>query len=150
MPGYKGHLAGGVILGGIVLGGVIWSGIYLPSSAQIIVLGALVLLGALFPDVDTDSKGQHLFYLMLVILDLALLWKGYYKWAAILGLAAMFPALGPHRGWTHTWWAMLLMPLPLILLPVWLYGSSPRDMAPLYLAVVTGYASHLLLDRRWR
>lgn len=150
MPGYKGHLAGGMVVGAIVLGGVISSGVYTPAPAQIIVLGALVLLGALFPDVDTDSKGQHLFYLMLVVLDLALLWKGYFKWAAILGFAAMFPALGAHRGWTHTWWAMLLTPLPIILLPVWLYDSSLRNMAPLYLAVVTGYASHLLLDRRWR
>lgn len=150
MPGYKAHLAGGAIVGTAVLGGLAWSGVYAPSFAQVGVLGGLVLLGALFPDVDTDSKGQHVFYLMLVVLDLALLWKGYFRWAAILGLAAMLPALGPHRGWTHTWWAMLLLPLPFILLPVWLYGISPKDVLPLYLAVVTGYVSHLLLDRRWR
>lgn len=150
MPGYKGHLAGGAVAGAAILGGAVWSGLYAPSFTQMAVLGGLALLGALFPDVDTDSKGQHLFYLMLVVLDLALLWKGYFKWAAILGLAAMFPALGSHRGWTHTWWAMLLVPLPLVLLPVWLYGVEPESVLPLYLAVVTGYASHLLLDRRWR
>lgn len=150
MPGYKAHLAGGAAVGAAVLGGLAWSGVYAPSLEQAGVLGGLVLLGALFPDVDTDSRGQHIFYLMLVIFDLALLWQGYFRWAAILGLAAMFPALGAHRGWTHTWWAMLLVPLPLILLPVWLYGASPKKVLPLYLAVTTGYASHLLLDRRWR
>lgn len=150
MPGYKGHLAGGAMLGGGVLAGLIWIGAFAPDWPQVGVLMTLVLLGALFPDVDTDSKGQHLFYLALAILDFALILQGYYKWAAILGLAAMFPAIGPHRGWTHTWWAMLLIPLPLVLLPVWLYGATPRAMLPFYLAAVVGYFSHLMLDRKWR
>lgn len=150
MPGYKGHLVGGAVVGGVVLGALVWSGVYTPELRHVVVLGCLTLLGALFPDVDTDSKGQRLFYLMLVILDAALLIQGQYKWAAILGFAAMFPALGAHRGWTHTWWAMLVTPLPLVALPVWIYGSSPASLAPFYLAVVTGYASHLLLDRKWR
>ena len=45
---------------------------------------------------------------------------------------------------------MLLVPLPLALLPIWLYGASPWAMAPLYGAVVVGYFSHLMLDRKWR
>ena len=150
VPGYKGHLAGGALIGAAVLGGLSWSGVYSPDTPQIAVLGSLVLLGSLFPDVDTDSRGQHIFYLTLAVLDFAFIVQGYYRWAAILGFAAMFPALGPHRGWTHTWWAMLLMPLPLVLLPVWLYGSSPKTLAPFYGAAVLGYFSHLALDRKWR
>ena len=59
MPGYKGHLAGGAIAGAAVLGGTVWSGLYAPSFTQMAVLGGLALLGALFPDVDTNSKSQH-------------------------------------------------------------------------------------------
>ena len=150
MPGYKGHLAGGAILGGAALWGVAVSGVFVPDGPQVLVIGALVLLGSLFPDVDTDSRGQHLFYLMLAVLDLALLINGHFRWAAILGFAAMFPAIGPHRGWTHTWWAMLAVPLPLVLLPVWAYGSEPKTLAPFYAAAVVGYGSHLLFDRKWR
>ena len=150
MPGYKGHLGGGVLTGAAVLGGLAWSGTYVPDLPQLAVLGALALLGSLFPDVDTDSRGQHVFYLTLAVLDFALIVQGHYKWAAVLGFAAMFPAIGSHRGWTHTWWAMLLVPLPLVLLPVWLYGSSPRALAPFYGAAVLGYFSHLMLDRKWR
>lgn len=150
MPGYKGHLTGGAVISGAVLAWLVWAGIYVPSTHQMVVMGCLALLGALFPDVDTDSRGQHLFYLMLVVLDVILLWSGQYKWAAIIGFAAMFPALGPHRGWTHTWWAMLIIPLPICILPVYFYGTDPKNMLPYYGAAVTGYASHLLLDGKWR
>ena len=149
MPGYKGHLAGASMAGGLALGGLLWLGVYAPEWPQLAVLGSLVLLGALFPDVDTDSRGQHVFYLTLAVLDFAFILQGYYQWAAILGFAAMFPAMGSHRGWTHTWWAMLLMPLPLVLLPVWLYGATPQSLAPYYAAAVLGYGSHLVLDRKW-
>lgn len=151
MPGYKGHLVGGALVGAAVLGGLVWTGTFMPSGMpQLAVIAALVLLGSLFPDVDTDSRGQHVFYLTLAVLDFALIIQGHYKWAAILGFAAMFPAIGPHRGWTHTWWAMLIVPLPLALLPVWLYGATPGAMAPFYGAAVVGYFSHLMLDRKWR
>ncbi len=148
MPGYKGHLVGGAVVGALALGGVWFAG-HLPTLPHAALLFSLLLLGALFPDVDTDSKGQHLFYLNLAMLDFALIVQGQYKWAAILGFAAMFPAIGPHRGWTHTWWAMLVVPLPLVALPVWLYGSAPSVLLPYYAAVVLGYGSHLLLDGKW-
>jgi len=150
MSGYKGHLAGGAVTGAVVLGGLAWTGTYVPDAAQLGVIGALVLLGSLFPDVDTDSRGQHVFYLTLVILDFAFIVQGHYKWAAILGFAAMFPAVGPHRGWTHTWWAMLVVPLPLALLPIWFYQAAPQAVAPFYAAAVLGYFSHLAMDRKWR
>lgn len=147
MPGHAGHLVGGAVLGTAVLGGLAVSGLFVPDLRQGVVLGALVLLGALFPDVDTDSKGQRLFYVILAALDVALIVQGAYKWAAVLGLAAMFPAIGQHRGWTHTWWAMLVVPLPLLLLPMWRYGTPLDVIVPYYAATVVGYASHLLLDR---
>lgn len=149
MPGYKGHLLGGAIAAGVAGGGLHWLGGHQPDPAAMAVLGGLVLLGALFPDVDTDSKGQHVFYTILAVLDFALIAREAYRWAAILGFVAMLPAIGSHRGWTHTWWAMLVVPLPLVLLPIWLYGSSPGTLAPYYAAAVLGYGSHLLLDRTW-
>jgi len=149
MPGYKGHLVGGAVMGAAVLGTGVWSGFIPADPPRIAALGSLVLLGSLFPDVDTDSKGQHLFYLIMAVLDAALMLKEQFRWAAILGFAAMFPAIGAHRGWTHTWWAMLLVPLPLPLLPIWLYGAEPKLVAPLYVATVSGYFSHLLLDRKF-
>lgn len=118
-----------------------------PHPETAAVLGVTALMGALFPDTDTDSKGQNLFYLILVILDLAFMIKGMYRWAAVLGFCAMLPALGRHRGWTHTWWAMLLVPFPILLLPVVFYAQPLERLLPFYFSAVIGYFSHLLLDR---
>ena len=138
MPGYRGHVAGGVIFGVLCLVGVIWFGIYRPEPQTALVLLCIVLLGALFPDTDTDSKGQNLFYGCFVILDLALMIRGEYKWAAILGFCALLPALGHHRGWTHTWWAMLLIPLPVIVLPVVFYQLPFQKLLPFHHAEIIG------------
>ena len=148
MPGYRGHLTGGVIVWVLCLVGVISFGLYDPEPQTALVLLCIVLMGALFPDTDTDSKGQNLFYGCFVILDLALMIKGEYKWAAILGFCALLPALGHHRGWTHTWWAMFLIPLPIIVLPVVFYDFPLERLLPFYLAGVLGYLSHLILDRK--
>ncbi len=147
MPGYKGHIAGGILFGGAALAAAGYAEVYRPDPATAGLLLAVTLLGASFPDVDTDSKGQNLFYGFLAAVDLALMIKGLYRWAAIVGFAAMLPALGRHRGWTHRWWAMLLIPLGICLLPVAFYHVEPARMLPWYAAAVVGYFSHLVLDR---
>ncbi len=147
MPGYKTHMFGALFTGAIVLAGLYWLGKAVPSIEMCLVLAVLVLLGGLFPDVDTDSKGQHLFYSALVVFDLYLIFTKQYKYAALLGFCGLLPALGPHRGWTHTIWAMALVPLPILLLPTFFYGTPWKTMLPYYLAFVLGYFSHLALDR---
>lgn len=112
-------------------------------------LAATCLLASLFPDVDTSSKGRPVFYSMLAVLDLVLIVNEEYKWAAIVGLVAMLPALGNHRGWTHTWWAMLAVPLVLLAVPFVLFEFSWQRLAPFYAAAVLGYFSHLALDRQF-
>lgn len=149
MPGYRTHLTGGVVLGGGILASLVWMKVLQPDLKQTVAMLSICTLGALFPDADTDSKGQRFFYTGLVILDLALMIQELYRWAAVLGFCAMLPAAGQHRGWTHTWWAMILIPLPLILLPVVFYGISPKEVLPYYLAAEVGYFSHLVMDRKF-
>lgn len=147
MPGYQGHLTGGIIFAGAGLGAAVHFNWLQPEWQLLVLLASIVLLTALFPDVDTDSKGQNLFYGGLVLLDLILIYEQEYKWAAVLGLCAMLPALGHHRGWTHAWWAMFLVPVPLLIVPMFFYNQNWEAMLPYYLAAVLGYFSHLLLDR---
>lgn len=150
MPGYKEHLNGGLIAGALGIGMAVMEGYLTLDILQLCGLLGFCLLGALFPDMDTDSKGQNLFYTGLVVLDGILIYHNCFVWAAWLGLFSMLPALGHHRGWTHTWWAMLVVPLPIVIIPYLFFRGGGMDIfVRFYAAFTLGYFSHLLLDRKF-
>lgn len=154
MANYKGHVVGGLVIGLAYAGAVS----FLPveefaESAGLLgdwqVLAAVLVMGVLFglfPDVDTNSKAQDLFFGIIFPLDIILLWQGYIQAAAYLGLIAMLPIVGHHRGWTHKRWAMFVVPLPILIVP-YLYNDQILPASIVYYgAAVAGYFSHLLLD----
>ncbi|MGE4298652.1 MAG: metal-dependent hydrolase [Desulfovibrionaceae bacterium] len=147
MPGYKAH----IITAGAVAGGSLYGLAYFDyfhaDPMVMAVLVAICLMAALFPDVDTCSVGRKLFYGLLAGTDVVLMVNGEYEWAAILGFFAMLPAIDNHRGWTHTWWGALLVPLPIIALPMFFYKFDWQPLLPFYVAAVVGYFSHLALDK---
>jgi chromate transport protein ChrA len=133
MAGYRGHLAGATlfVLGYIALLAYAFSvdAAYeqfsvLEQIGYPLGLVVLALLFGLWPDVDTNSKGQRVFYSIFLVTDLFLIATEQFRAAAYLGLVALLPVLSHHRGWTHTWWAMLLIPSPLLLLPSSLLRSG--------------------------
>ncbi|MDQ7031542.1 MAG: metal-dependent hydrolase [Desulfonauticus sp.] len=148
MPGYRVHVGFGLFCVGAAIGSVVWLEWWHPSVEQMLLAGFIGLLGALFPDVDTDSKGQNLFYGILLVGDIYFIFVKNFKLAALIGLLAILPGLGRHRGWTHTWWAMLLVPFPLILLPYLIYGKVSLEFLIYYGFAVLGYLSHLVLDKK--
>jgi membrane-bound metal-dependent hydrolase YbcI (DUF457 family) len=155
MADYKGHINGALVAAGIYLAGLAavvvmgtlytrltWTEVLLYPVALV----ALVVLFGLWPDVDLDSKGRRIFYNLFFAVDLFLIITERFEAAAYLGLFALLPALGAHRGWTHTWWAMLLVPAPLLVAPYLYLPETPLIGLPFYGAAVMGYFSHLLLD----
>ena len=77
----------------------------------------------------------------------------------MVGLVALLPLLQHHRGWTHRWWAVPLVPGGVLLIWSTLSGgegviAALRSMTweeaaallPFYLAMVAGYGLHLLID----
>ncbi|HEX8390379.1 MAG TPA: metal-dependent hydrolase [Candidatus Saccharimonadales bacterium] len=154
MANWKGHLAGGAVVTGVYTLAVInlpierfaEYGQLLYDWQAIFAVFVLGMLFALFPDVDTNSKAQDIFYPATFGFDVILVYGGHYQAAAYLGLIAMLPILAHHRGWTHKKWAMLIVPLPIVLVP---YLADER-LLPIgliyYGAAVAGYFSHLLLD----
>jgi hypothetical protein len=127
----------------------------------------IATLSSLWPDVDTKSTTQKIFYRIFLILDIVLIYKGitdsrrYLLISALLGVFAMLPLIGKHRGWTHSHITMFLLP-GIFLLPAMYdidlqsFNLSSFDYAhldytdwsglPLYLASFIGYATHLYLD----
>lgn len=155
MAGYRGHLAGATVFFGVYLAAIAF--VYsvdqayrqfseLELVAYPIALFGLCLMFGLWPDVDTNSKGQNLFYSIFFVVDVVLIVTQKFEEAAYLGLFCILPALGKHRGWTHSYWAMLLIPSPLLVLPTMLAPERPLAGLPFYGAAVVGYFSHLVMD----
>lgn len=154
MAGYKGHIAGAVALNTVYIGAlevlsssVIVQNDGLLSGWQMIVgLYVISILFGLWPDVDTNSKGQNIFFGVAFVADILLIISGRLEAAAYLGLLAMTPIIGKHRGWTHSKLAMILIPLPIVIIA---YLYRPSALVPaliIYGTAVIGYFSHLLLD----
>jgi hypothetical protein len=120
----------------------------------------IAVLSGLWPDVDIKSKSQRICYRIFIGLNLVLIFRGYYAESAVLGLFAMLPLIGKHRGWTHSRLTMLLLPGIFLLLPIYFNRdafnfrepTAPENLQliktglPFYTASLIGYATHLQLD----
>ena len=154
MANYKGHVAGGFVTACAYAAAVSFTPLQQLAEASDLLqswqsLAAVIVIGVLFglfPDVDTNSKAQDLFFWIAFPLNILLLATGNIQAAAYLGLIAMLPIVGHHRGWTHSKWAMFIVPLPIFIVP-YLYNQDLLVVALVYYgAAVVGYFSHLLLD----
>lgn len=154
MANYKGHIAGAlgvctVYTTAVTFLPIEWyekTGGVLSDWQMVSALFVVSMLFGLLPDVDTNSKAQDIFFALAFSLDVALIYIGRIEAAAYLGLLAMAPIIGKHRGWTHKKWAMIVVPLPILILP-YLYDAQNLVVGALfYGAALVGYFSHLLLD----
>lgn len=154
MANYKGHIVGGAVFAAAYAGAVSFFPIEQFTEAAGVLgnwqaIAAVFVIGilfGLFPDVDTNSKAQDLFFGIAFPLDILLIWQGYIQAAAYLGIIAMLPIISHHRGWTHKKWAMFVVPLPILLIP-YLYNDAILPASAVYYgAAVAGYFSHLFLD----
>jgi membrane-bound metal-dependent hydrolase YbcI (DUF457 family) len=154
MANYKGHIGGGIAAGAVY--SLLVSKVPVERLAEsagllhnwqaLAAIFVLSMLFALFPDIDTNSKGQDIFIGLAFITDVALIASGNIQAAAYLGLIAMLPIVSHHRGWTHSKLAMVLVPTPLLIVP-YLHNHSVLPISIIYYgAAVAGYFSHLLLD----
>jgi len=154
MSGYRGHIAGAIAVNGAYVAAVKLaptsvldrSGIALDDWQLLIGLFVIAVLFGLWPDVDTNSMGQNIFFGLAFIADIILIATGKLEAAAYLGLLAMTPIVGKHRGWTHSKLAMVLVPLPILLVPFIHNQHLLPQTLLIYGAAVAGYFSHLLLD----
>jgi membrane-bound metal-dependent hydrolase YbcI (DUF457 family) len=154
MANYRGHIGGAlavcvVYVGAATLLPVAWAektGYILADWQMVAALFIIAMLFGLWPDIDTNSRAQDIFFGVAFLCDIALLATGRIEAAAYLGLLAMTPIVGKHRGWTHSKVAMILVPLPILILPYFYDEKYIIPAALFYGAALSGYFSHLLLD----
>lgn len=151
MAGYRGHISIAFLFGVALVIGLGYSSLAvgMPTEERLVKGIGMVWLAvvfALFPDIDIKSRGQLLFYRLFFLFDLFLLLAGRFQEAAVLGFLTLVPVLSRHRGWTHSLWAMILVPSPILLAPMYLARTSTLEGLPYYLGAVAGYFSHLVAD----
>lgn len=154
MANYRGHLGGALaVCSTYVVGATLlpisWTektGYILADWQLVAGLFIIAMLFGLWPDIDTNSKAQDIFFGLAFVCDIALIAIGRLEAAAYLGLLAMTPIVSKHRGWTHSKLAMILVPLPILLVPYVYQMDNLLPAGLFYGAAVAGYFSHLLLD----
>ncbi len=143
MPGYRGHLVGGGVAY-LCLLCIFHSYVVSPLIAFEWFLCAL--LGSLFPDIDTKSKGQKLFYQGFLIIFIVLLMQRRLLLMAGLSIASVFPLIVKHRGIFHSIWFLMGS---MMLLLFYINKQFPV-YAPLVffdgIFFMAGIISHLWLD----
>jgi len=143
MPGYKKHL-----IGGLAAFAVVHTVLQKPLTPNnLLVPFTCSLLGSLFPDVDTKSVGQKLFYYIMAGLTAFTVFKRWWGVLSATSLISLFPLLVNHRGIIHTIWFVTLVPLAG---PIIIAYSAPHFASlcwNAYIYFVAGALSHLLLDR---
>lgn len=153
MPGYRGHLAFGALFFCISLlffpvsfVPVLSGSVKLPFLLQLAALCAC-LLGSLFPDVDTKSKGRSAWWKLIFSALLVAIFAFQWFAAAVVVGIGIFPVVMPHRGIFHAWWFLAGLSIAM--------GYGLFLLFPRYLSVIIylagyffyGCLSHILCDR---
>lgn len=152
MPGYRAHLATAVLVYGLVAL-VTWAW-YQEYLVRIVGFCA-VCAGALFPDIDIKSKGQHYLYRLyagalmgaigMYIFYRTALWTDIIICLAIMSVA---PMLARHRGITHNPRFILLLGICFWILGAGFYPQSAHNIFFYCTCFILGALSHVWLDRR--
>ena len=150
MPGYKGHLLGGLGAFGLTVALLLSATVLKPTFLLAIQWLLCCLAGSLFPDVDTKSKGQKYFYWLLCALFVFLFLNNQYYLMGVLSFIAVLPMLVPHRGLFHRLWFVILFPALLAFGVNCYVAGCSTIIASNTLFFITGAISHLWLDLGFR
>ena len=144
MPGYRGHLIGGVITYLLILQLIKT----MQPPISILMQGFIFcLIGSLFPDIDIKSKGQKLFYSSALIFLCCFLW--YQRTDLFIGLSllALVPLLVKHRGIFHEVWFLILISMTMGLLIGSYHEACSTWAMKNSFFFLAGALSHIFLDR---
>ena len=143
MPNYKGHLVGA--LGAYAAAVLLFS--LTRAPVPVLAQGLLfTCLGGLFPDIDTKSKGQKIFYIFFVCAIIGLIVYQQYHLLAFTSLMGSLPLLVSHRGLFHNIWFMFVLIMGSSIVLVSLFPSLSASIVRNGCFFSLGVFSHLLLD----
>jgi hypothetical protein len=146
MPGYRTHLVGGICAFACGWYVVVTASGSCPAFTMAIEWLCCALLGSLFPDIDTKSKGQKVFYLGILSTSVTLLISGQLRVVAGLCCLAFIPLIVRHRGLFHRTWFVILLPLVCAFAASFDCSFDRGMLMTDALFFIAGALSHLILD----
>lgn len=143
MPNYKGHFFGACLFYFALL--MILS-LYTKSINLLIFWFVCTILGALFPDIDTSSKGKKLFYsLMLLSALFCAISKNYVNFLLII-FFVFLTLISNHRGIFHKLWFLLSISMIIAYKLISLLPMHQNLIISGISFFILGIFSHLWLD----
>ena len=148
MPNYKAHLFGGFVCFALLLAIPIYVFHYTFSMDSSLLVWLLIcsLAGALFPDIDTKSKGQFYFSTIAFFFIVIAIMLKKWMWLSGISLALITPLLVNHRGITHQIWFIFTAPFCIPLIAAYTSKALIFPAFMGYIFFVCGALSHLILD----
>ena len=145
---YKWHIIGGAIAYSFVLLGI--SVMSLSISLDNTILWLFIsIFGALFPDIDTQSKIRRLIYgkWLFVLFGILILLKTSSMVLIFLTFLAILPFVAKHRGFFHSIFLLVGLPIILAITLSWYYPTQAYVIITSSIFFIAGALSHVLLDK---
>ncbi len=146
MPSYKVHLLAGAFIYVIMAKLMVHFSLLNSFDLKDYVLAlGLTLLGAIFPDIDTFSKMQKIFWrLMLLLIPLTL----FYNHLFFIGvcLLCIWILFLTHRTITHNLWFLIIFPIIVATGIIYYHPHTQTKTFSLCIFFTIGALSHRLLD----
>ncbi len=144
MSNYRGHLIGAVAAYAAV--------VFMLSLSSMNVGNHLVwflatMAGALFPDIDVRSKGQHLFLSILLLLLVGCLFLQAYIPVVMILFFSVLPVIIPHRTIFHDLGFVGVLAGCVTLALIYYVPGKAETIVSTSLFFLLGVISHLVLDK---
>lgn len=146
MPGYKVHITAGVVFCLILIYVISVLINFCPTFLQFAGCFACAILGSIFPDIDTTSKAQRLFFIFSsIVLLISIILQAWFIFLNFSFIAVVVMLL-KHRTITHNVYFIFSLSILLIIFSALIFHGLSTGAVLSALGFAIGAFSHLLLD----
>lgn len=141
--GFRGHALVTVLLFGVI---AVFGRLFDVPWDRLLLGGMFMLLGGLFPDIDTASRGRRFFVLVLLVLLGSCLLSRYYITGTLLIVIILMALLARHRTLFHNFYILTLLTAIFCWVASLFFQNSWPTILIYGVFFLTGCLGHLIAD----
>ncbi len=146
MPGYKAHVVAGSVSCLFLIYIILTLFHFCPTLMQFIGCFVCSILGSIFPDIDTTSKAQRLFFIFSsIVLLLSIVFQAWFVFLNFSFISIIVMLL-KHRTITHNVYFIFSLSIMLFFFSLLVFHGLSTGGILSALGFAVGAFSHLLLD----